>query len=149
MSHHKHMEFCRLAIRHTSPDRHTTAMDVAQLQPLNRFLQHGILRLQRQTALHMLNSYNSPMPTNQARMQQQQAPQHQSSPPVGVGNNAESGKMGNDMEINRKTNSLRKSPEIHRTLSIGAATLLITWPRYTYVGGTRWSGSPTQPGNFQ
>ena len=55
-----------------------------------------------------LNSYTSPMPTNQARAQQQQAPQHSQFPPVGGGNNPDAGKMGNSIEINKKSESLRK-----------------------------------------
>ena len=48
------------------------------------------------------------MPTNQARAQEQQAPQPSQFPPVGTGNNPDAGKMGNSQEINKKSESLRK-----------------------------------------
>ena len=52
----------------------------------------------------------SAMPTNQARMQQQQqrARQHQPFPLFGVGNNPDSGKMRHSMEINKTSESLRR-----------------------------------------
>ena len=53
-----------------------------------------------------LNSYTSPVPTNQAHMQQQQAPQHQSFPPIEVGNNPDAGKMVNCIEKNKKSEPL-------------------------------------------
>ena len=85
-------------------------MDVAcqQLEPHKRVPTSWDPQAPEHNLSPFLNSYNTTVPTNQARMQQQQTQHPQPVPPIGSGNNPNSSEVANSMEIDKKSESLRQ-----------------------------------------